>query len=51
MITIARNMMRMNYPMVGPGCSDDCSVMSDPTTPTVVSVLTPKKNTVTHYHP
>jgi hypothetical protein len=29
-----------NYPMVGPGCSDDCSVMSDLTTPTVVSGVT-----------
>jgi hypothetical protein len=26
-----------NYPMVGPGCSDDCSVISDMTTPTVCS--------------
>lgn len=28
-----------NYPMVGPGCSDDISVVSDLTTPTVVSSL------------
>lgn len=28
-----------NYPMVGPGCSDDISVISDLTTPTVVSSL------------
>jgi hypothetical protein len=28
-----------NYPMVGPGCSDDISIMSDLTTPTVVSSL------------
>jgi hypothetical protein len=28
-----------NYPMVGPGCSDDVSIMSDLTTPTVVSSL------------
>jgi len=26
-----------NYPMVGPGCSDDCSVVSDLTTPTVLA--------------
>ena len=36
-----------NYPMVGPGCSDDVSVVSDLTTPTVVQ--NPHVNEEEHY--